>query len=100
MLHKSILACVALLLLVTPSEARPKVSIFSGKCLCVCLLPSGTAVDAVYGAKSSSGCLLLEHKTCNATEDGLVRSGTLETCESLMTTVKVQGRTKTPTRAP
>ena len=43
MLHKSILACVALLLLVTPSEARPKVSIFSGKCLCVCLLPSGTA---------------------------------------------------------
>ena len=29
MLHKSILACVALLLLVTPSEARSKVSIFS-----------------------------------------------------------------------
>ena len=28
MLHKSILACAALLLLVTPSEARPKVSYF------------------------------------------------------------------------
>jgi hypothetical protein len=98
MLHKSILACVALLLLVTPSEARPKLSIFSGKCLCVCLV-SGTAVDAVYEAKSSSGCVLLEHKTCNVSLDGLVRTGTLETCESLMTNVKVQGRTNTPTRA-
>ena len=32
--------------------------------------------------------------------DGLLRSGTLGSCESLMTTVKVQGRTKRQTRAP
>jgi hypothetical protein len=57
------------------------------------------AGDAVYEAKSSSGCVLLEHKTCNVSLDGLVRTGTLETCESLMTNVKVQGRTNTPTRA-
>jgi len=86
MLHRAISACAVLLLLVSSSQAKPKL-VFTGKCLCTCLL-TNTSGDVVYSNQLS--CVPLEDKTCNVEVNGLIRSGSVEYCEKIMRKVDVR----------
>jgi hypothetical protein len=93
MLYRAILACAVLLLLVSSGQARPKKLVFTGKCLCNCLVSETTIVDVLYSNQLS--CLPLENKTCNVEVAGVIRSGSLASCEKIMREVDVRGLSST-----
>jgi hypothetical protein len=86
------------LLLVPSSQAKQKKLVFTGKCLCTCILPGTIAVDVAYSNQLS--CKPLEKKTCNVEVDGVIRSGEVSTCEKIMREVAVRGISPTSPGAP
>jgi hypothetical protein len=88
MFQRAILACAVLLLLVPSSQARQKL-VFSGKCLCQCVVNETTVIDVLYSNQLS--CRPLERKTCNVEVDGVIRSGEVNYCQKVMRWVDVRG---------